>query len=128
MNVLLDTHTFLWWVTDDPKLSSNARKYITDPDNKIYFSVVSAWEIVIKEQIGKLTLPEPAATYIPSRMETNQFLTQPIELAHVLKISTLPNHHRDPFDRLLIAQSHVEGYPIATVDSLITQYSVDVIW
>ncbi len=128
MNLLLDTHAFLWWVTDDPQLSATVRTLITDPDNTIFFSVVSAWEIVIKAQSGKLMLPEPAATYIPSRLETNRFITQSVDLAHVLKIASLPAHHRDPFDRLLIAQSQVEQIPIATIDSLITQYSVEVIW
>lgn len=128
MNILLDTHAFLWWVTDDPKLSTTVRSLIADPDNIIYLSVISAWEITIKQQSGKLTLPEPAAIYIPSRLTANRFRTQTVELSHVLKIASLPNYHRDPFDRLLIAQSQVENLPIATVDSLITQYSVDVVW
>jgi len=128
MNLLLDTHAFLWWVTDDTQLSTTVRTLITVPDNTIYFSVISAWEIVIKQQNGKLTLPEPAETYIPARLVANQFVTQTVELAHVLKIASPPNYHRDPFDRLLIAQSQVENIPIATVDSLITQYSVNVIW
>lgn len=128
MDILLDTHAFLWWVTDDPQLSPAIRTLITNSDNSIYFSVISAWEIVIKQQSGKLTLPEPASTYIPSRLIANRFVTQAVELKHVLHIASLPEYHRDPFDRLLIAQSRVENIPLATVDSLITQYPVDVIW
>jgi PIN domain nuclease of toxin-antitoxin system len=111
MNLLLDMHTFLWWVTDDPQLSATVRTLTADPSNTIYFSVVSAWEIVIKEQSGKLMLPESAATHIPSRLITHRFLTQAVELSHVLQIAPLSNHHRDPFDRLLIAQSQVEQIP-----------------
>ncbi len=119
MNLLLDTHTFLWWVTDDPSLSTVVHTLIANPENTIYFSVISAWEIMIKSQTGKLVLPELVA---------NQFKTLSVELSHVLNLATLPSHHRDPFDRLLIAQSHSENIPIATMDALITQYPVNVIW
>lgn len=128
MNLLLDTHTFLWWVTDDPNLSTVVHTLIADPENTIYFSVISAWEIMIKSQTGKLVLPESAEAYIPSRLTVNQFNTLSVELSHVLNLATLPSHHRDPFDRLLIAQSHSENIAIATVDALITQYPVNVIW
>ena len=96
MNLLLDTHTFLWWVTDDPNLSTTVHSLIADPENTIYFSVISAWEIIIKAQTGKLVLPEPTESYIASRIAANQFKTLSVELAHVLNIATLPSHHRDP--------------------------------
>lgn len=128
MNVLLDTHAFLWWVIDDPQLSSTAKAVIADPTNTIYFSVISAWEIIIKERTGKLALPEPPQTYIPSRLASNQFITLNVEIRHVLSIATLPDHHRDPFDRLLIAQSQVENIPLLTVDYQISQYPVSVVW
>jgi PIN domain nuclease of toxin-antitoxin system len=128
MSLLLDTHAFLWWVTDDAQLSATIRKIITDPSNTIYFSVISAWEIIIKYQTGKLTLPETATTYISSRLAANNFSTLTVEMSHVLKVASLPNHHRDPFDRLLIAQSQVQQIPIATVDALIRQYPVATIW
>ncbi|MCY7321049.1 MAG: type II toxin-antitoxin system VapC family toxin [Phormidesmis sp. CAN_BIN36] len=128
MNVLLDTHAFLWWVIDDSQPSNTTKAMIADPANTVYFSVVSAWEIIIKERTGKLSLPEPLETYIPSRIASNQFISLAVQMQHVLQIATLPGHHRDPFDRLLIAQSQVENIPLLTVDYLISQYSIDVIW
>jgi len=86
MRILLDTHAFLWWITNDAQLSSTARDLIADPDNDILFSTASAWEIVIKATIGRLTLPEPPTTYIPSRLASNQFEALPIEMSHVLQI------------------------------------------
>jgi PIN domain nuclease of toxin-antitoxin system len=128
MNALLDTHAFLWWVVDDPQLSDTAREIIADPSNTIYFSVVSAWEIIIKTGTGKLYLPEAPETYIPSRIASNHFMSLPVQMQHVLQIAALPDHHRDPFDRILIAQSQVENIPLLTVDNAIRRYSVDVIW
>jgi PIN domain nuclease of toxin-antitoxin system len=128
MRVLLDTHAFIWWVTNDSQLSDAARAYIADPDNDVFLSTASAWEIVIKVNIGKLILPEPPESYIPSRLASNQLESLPIQMNHVLQVSALPNHHRDPFDRILIAQSQVEQMPILTADNLIAQYSVNVIW
>ena len=128
MKVLLDTHAFLWSVTDDPQLSALAKETIANPENIILFSVVSAWEIIIKQGTGKLTLPEPAETYIPSRLEANQFSTLPVNLSHVLQVASLPALHRDPFDRLLVAQSQVEAIPIISVDQFVKQYPVTVIW
>jgi PIN domain nuclease of toxin-antitoxin system len=128
MKVLLDTHAFIWWVTNDPQLSQTARATIADPDNTILFSVVNAWEIIIKQGTGKLTLPEPAETYIPSRIAANQFVTLPINLSHILQVASLPDLHRDPFDRLLIAQSQTEQIPIVSIDRYIVQYPVNVIW
>jgi len=128
MNVLLDTHAFLWWVIDDPQLSDPARTIIAEPNNTIYFSVVSAWEIIIKERTGKLSLPEPPKIYIPSRLASNQFASLTVQMQHVLQVASLPDYHRDPFDRLLIAQSQTEQLPILTVDLMFSHYSVDVIW
>jgi PIN domain nuclease of toxin-antitoxin system len=129
MLALLDTNAFLWWVTDDYRLSEQAREVISDPGNTIFFSVASAWEIVIKTKLGKLPLPEPPETYIPSRVNYYGFQILPIEMKYVLHISKLENHHNDPFDRLLIAQSQVERLPIITVDKKISlYYDVAVIW
>lgn len=128
MNLLLDTHAFLWWVTDDPQLSVTVQAIIAEPSNTIHFSVISAWEIIIKNQTGKLTLPENATTYISSRLAVNNFSTLTVQMSHVLKVASLPNYHRDPFDRLLIAQSQIQQIPIATVDALIRQYPVATIW
>jgi PIN domain nuclease of toxin-antitoxin system len=128
MRILLDTHTFLWWVADDPKLSVNAKTIIANPDNDVYFSVVSAWEIIIKVGTGKLTLSEPPETYIPSRVASNQFEILPVQMSHILRVNSLPNFHKDPFDRLLIAQSIEENLSIVTIDNLIIQYPIKSIW
>ncbi len=128
MRVLLDTHAFIWWVTNNSQLSDAARACIADSDNNVFLSTASAWEIVIKVNIGKLILQEPPKSYIQSRLDSNQFESLPIQMNHVLQVTALPNHHRDPFDRLLIAQSQAEEMPILTADYLIVQYSVNVIW
>ena len=128
MRILLDTHTFLWWVADDPKLSVNAKAIIANSDNDVYFSVVSAWEIIIKVGTGKLTLSEPPETYIPSRVASNHFEILPVQMSHILRVNSLPNFHKDPFDRLLIAQSIEENLSIVTIDNLIIQYPVKSIW
>lgn len=128
MNILLDTHAFMLWVTDDSRLSIAAKAIITDPANTIYFSVVSAWEIIIKERTGKLSLPESPETYIPYRLDSNRFASLTVQMQHVLQIVSLPDIHRDPFDRLLIAQSQIENIPLLTVDHLIRQYPVKVTW
>ncbi|MEH2043489.1 type II toxin-antitoxin system VapC family toxin [Nostoc sp.] len=128
MRALLDTHAFIWWVTNDPQLSANARNVIADSDNILFLSVVSAWEIVIKNKLGKLNLPEPVEEYIPSRLAINRFESLPIQMSHVLQVASLPSIHRDPFDRILIAQSQVENLPIVTIDQKITQYLVQTIW
>ena len=127
MNALLDTHTFLWWVAGAPQLSKTAKDFITNPDNKIFFSAASAWEIVIKIGTSKLTLPEESDFYITSRLISNRFQILPIELSHTLQIAKLPDLHRDPFDRIIIAQSQVTGMPILTIDRLIVQYPIDII-
>lgn len=128
MKVLLDTHAFLWWVTDALELSNTGRGIIADPDNTILFSVASAWEIVIKFRTGKLSLPEEPESYIPSRLTANQFEILPIQINHVLQVAKLPDYHKDPFDRLLVTQSQIERIPILTRDSLIIQYQVITIW
>ena len=128
MRALLDTHAFLWWVTDDTRLSSPARSIIVDPGNVLFLSAASAWEIVIKVRLRKLTLPDVPERYIPSRLEMNRFESLPIQMVHALQVTNLPDLHQDPFDRILIAQSQVEKVPIMTVDSQIIQYPVDVIW
>ncbi|BAY99417.1 hypothetical protein NIES37_33990 [Tolypothrix tenuis PCC 7101] len=128
MRALLDTHAFIWWVTDDSQLSVTARNVIADSGNSLFLSVVSAWEIVIKNKLGKLALPEAVEQYIPTRLAMNRFESLPIQMSHVLQVASLPNIHRDPFDRILIAQSQVENLPIVTIDQQITQYAVPTIW
>lgn len=128
MRAILDTHAFIWWVMDDPQLSSTAKTIIANHSNLLFLSVASAWEIVIKARLGKLTLPEAPEIYIPNRLKMNRFESLAIQMVHALQVTHLPDLHRDPFDRIIIAQSQVERMPIVTVDRQIMQYSVDVIW
>ena len=128
MKALLDTHVFLWWNTDDSKLSPLAREVIGNGDNEIYISAVSAWEITIKYQIGRLELPEPPQQYVPNRMAMHRFLAMPIQVSHTLQISALPPLHKDPFDRLLIAQSQMENIPLITADDALRNYDIEIIW
>ncbi len=128
MKILLDTHAFLWWNDANPQLSRKALSLLEDPSNTLLLSVVSAWEIVIKCQAHKLRLPESPSVYIPTRSAHYGIETLPVILAHVLASESLPAHHRDPFDRLLIAQAKVEGVPILTADPQIRGYEVKVLW
>jgi PIN domain nuclease of toxin-antitoxin system len=128
MRALLDTHTFLWWVLDVPRLSSESRAILEDGANELLFSAASAYELALKARTGKLSLPEPAETYVPSRLVANGFSRLPIELAHALRAGILPSIHGDPFDRLLVAQAQIEGIPILTADPAISRYDVETIW
>jgi PIN domain nuclease of toxin-antitoxin system len=128
MNALLDTHAFLWWIADDRRLSETARGFIADGTNVIYFSVVSAWEIVVKAAAGRIELPEDTPKFVPHHVTQNGFAVLPIRLSHALGVTDLPPVHRDPFDRLLVAQAQAEGLAILTGDAQIEKYRVDVIW
>ena len=128
MRLLLDTHTFLWWNTEDPQLSVRARELIADGQNEIFLSAASAWEISIKAAKGKLVLPEVPAVYILSRMGLYRFQPLPVLISHAVRVHDLPSLHDDPFDRLLIAQSQVESLSLITADTLIKQYEVEIIW
>ena len=128
MKLLLDSCTFLWIVADDPHLSGTARAAFRDPANEAFLSVVSAWEIAVKNALGNMTLPEPADTYIPNYRKKE--LIEPLPLCEemVLQVVRLPTIHRDPFDRLLICQAIAEGMAILTPDQRIRQYPVLTIW
>lgn len=128
MRILLDTHAFLWWINSDPSLSTVASQIIRNRANEIYFSAASSWEIAIKAQSGKLTLPANLEQFIASQVAQNHFSVLPIQISHTLATFRLPLHHRDPFDRILVAQCQLEAMPIVTVDSLITQYGVQTLW
>ncbi len=129
MTVVLDTHAFLWWIDNSDKLSETARKVIGDSNNKIYLSAVSTWEIAIKDQLGKLTAPKPLLPFFTDQLHKNNFLFLPIQIEHTCIVNDLENHHKDPFDRLLIGQAISEGIPILTVDSMISAYKdVETIW
>lgn len=129
MKVLLDTCTFLWLTTEDcSQLSQKSIDTFLDENNEIYFSIVSAWEISIKVSIGKLDLAMPVRDFLIRQIELNGLIVLPITLEHVAKVSELPFHHKDPFDRLLIAQSMVESILIMSADSIFEQYDITVIW
>ena len=128
MRYILDTHTFLWWITDLDLLSEHARHVIQDGDNTLYLSAASGWEIAIKARLGRLQLPGEPEKVIPEQMSLNAIQGLPIQMGHALRVSSLPDHHRDPFDRMLVAQSQVEELPILTADPQIAQYEVDVVW
>ena|SRR6476620_3437203 len=128
MKLLLDTHTFLWWTTEDPQLSSHASELIADGHNELFLSVVSIWEISIKTARGKLILPEEPAAYLASRMSLYRIAPLSVQMNHALQVYTLPMHHADPFDRLLVAQSQVESLALISKDEEIRRYDVEVIW
>jgi PIN domain nuclease of toxin-antitoxin system len=127
MKILLDTQCWLWMAASHERLSDRARALIEASDNELYLSAASAWEIAIKHSLGKLRLPEPPARYVPSRLDAMRTLALPIEHSHALHVATLPAHHRDPFDRLLIAQAQLEDLPILTADPLFARYDVTTI-
>lgn len=128
MQVLLDTNVFLWFISGSDRLSIKARNYIADLDNELILSVASLWEISIKTSIGKLELLRPFDQLIPAQLEENRIDVLPIELNHLSKIINLEFHHRDPFDRLIIAQSITEKIPVITSDATFAKYPVDIIW
>lgn len=128
MKLLIDTHVFLWLMDEPEKLSPNVLEACKNRENQIYFSVVSAWEIEIKRQLGKLTLQLPLSTIIKEQQEKNGLEILVVELQHVLTVGQLLRHHADPFDRLLIAQALVEDAAIVTSDPLIAKYPVKLYW
>lgn len=128
MKFLLDTHAFLWWITEDKRLSNKAFEIIGNADHEIYLSVVSGWEIAIKAKLKKLSLPRSPQKFILQQIEQNNFSVLPIQMKHALAVYSLPNHHDDPFDRLLIAQSITEKIPLITVDKNIKKYRFSTVW
>lgn len=128
MKLLLDTHTFIWWDSDPAKLSATALALVSDPDNLLVLSVASLWEMQIKRQLGKLDLRMPLAEILPHQQETNGMTVLSVTQAHVMALEDLPLHHRDPFDRLLVAQAIVEGATLVSADPILKSYSVDVQW
>jgi len=128
MKVVLDTQAFLWWVMDEAALSSRARQLIQDGASVLYLSAASAWEISIKASLGKLKLSDEPGKVITEQMAANGIHPLPIQVSHALHVYGLPPHHRDPFDRMLVAQSQLEDLPIVTPDERIAQYGVQTVW
>jgi PIN domain nuclease of toxin-antitoxin system len=122
--LLVDTHVLLWWLTDDSSLSATAGSAIADPDNELLVSVASLWEIAIKRSLGKLTAPDD----LPDRISDEGFSRLSLGASHAWEVGRLPMHHRDPFDRLLVAQALVERLPVITADPRFQPYGVDVRW
>lgn len=128
MRVLLDTHAFLWWISDSPQLSDGAREAIADGRNALIFSAVSGWEIAVKAGLGRLELPDSPGKFVNEQLSLNDLEVLPIHLRHAIGVYGLPDYHRDPFDRLLVSQSLVEGVPILSADPEIARYPIETIW
>jgi len=125
---LLDTHALLWWLFDDHRLTDLARSIIRNPDNTILVSSASGWEISTKYRLGKLPHAEKAVSNLPSLLRRSRMDVLPITIEHALAAGALPGPHRDPFDRMLIAQGQIEKLSIVTSDTAFKQYSVSLIW
>lgn len=128
MRAFLDTHTFLWWTADDPRLSKKARKIMADGRNELYLSAASGWEMAIKASLGRLQLGEDLERFVHEQMALNGIEALPVYMNHTLHVHALPDHHGDPFDRLLVAQAQLEGLPILTGDPQIARYEVETVW
>ena len=128
MKLLLDTHVLIWWTSSSEKLSESVYSLLSDSDNTLKFSIASIWEIQIKLQLGKLTLNSSLASLIENQQRVNNLQLLPIELVHIYALAGLPNHHRDPFDRILIAQAIVEKIPIVSIDSVFDAYPSERLW
>ena len=128
MNFLLDTHTFIWMDSSPSQLSANVVDILKDKKNTLYLSVISVWEIEIKIQIGKLSLNKPLIYIIQEQQKNNGLQILTMNLGHALKVSELVLHHKDPFDRLLIAQALVEDYTLISKDTIFEKYPASVVW
>ena len=126
MKLLLDTHIFLWYISDDKRLLTSHRDAISDFDNQVYLSVVSLWEIIIKYQLGKLSLPESPDSYVPRQRDQHSIQSLSVDETSVAQLEKLPALHRDPFDRLLICQAQRYDLEIVTVDSFMKSYPVQI--
>jgi PIN domain nuclease of toxin-antitoxin system len=128
LKVLLDIHAFLWLMVDDPRLSSTAKTTFADVNNEIYPSLASAWEIAIKASLQKLKLPLLAKDYVSTRTQAHNVKMLDITLEHIGVVENLPFHHKDPFDRLIIAQGISEKFPILTDDPIFDSYPIHKLW
>ena len=128
MRALLDTHALLWFLLDDARLSEAARSFMVDPDNVLEVSPATYWEIAIKIRLGKYSLPEPYQPFMESQLAANDLGILPILPSHTALLTTMPFHHRDPFDRLLIAQAQAESVPLVSNDEQLDAYGITRIW
>jgi len=127
VRLLLDTHVFIWALGEPQKLPPQARAAIEDSGNDVFISAAVSWEITLKHALGKLALPSAPSVYIPSRLQHFGFKELPISIGHTLAVSNLPAHHADPFDRILVAQAHVDGLTLVSVDEQIRKYPITVL-
>ena len=128
MRLLVDTQCWLWMVSDPERLSRRARAVVASDRHDLLLSAVSSWEIAIKHTLGKLDLPAPPSEFVPTRMQVTGVLPLIVTHSHALRVATLPEHHRDPFDRLLIAQALEESLSILTADRQFRRYDVPIVW
>ncbi len=128
MQVLLDTHTFLWFIGDSPQMSAKAQEVIENAANDVFLSIASPWETSIKVSSGKLALDRPVNVFFADFMGLHRVTLLPITFAHIARVSTLPFHHRDPFDRMLVAQSLTENIPLIPADAALDAYAIARIW
>jgi PIN domain nuclease of toxin-antitoxin system len=128
VRILLDTHAFLWWVTDDPALSSAARAAIADESNDVFVSAATAWEIATKHRLGKLDQAAGAFERFAELVAADGFVMLPVEAYHALEAGSYQAPHRDPFDRMLAAQSAIEGMKLVTRDPAFAEFRSDVLW
>lgn len=128
MSYIIDTHTFLWFINDHVSLSSTAREIIQHPDNPIYLSIASVWEMAIKVSLNKLEMPSPFNDFIEQQLVENSIALLHIKTDHIGIVAAMPFHHRDPFDRLIIAQALHESYAIIGKDDIFDQYDITRYW
>ena len=128
MRFLLDTHTWLWAVSAPERMRNSGAEMIEDAKNVVIFSAVTALEIAIKVSLGKLKLPVPASEFVSSRVDALGMTVLPVFVSHALRVASLPQHHKDPFDRLLVAQCQIERLPLMTADAALGQYDLEIIW
>jgi PIN domain nuclease of toxin-antitoxin system len=125
---LLDTHAFIWWVSDSIELSAEVREIIASPKHEIFFSAASAWEIAIKARLGRLKVVGNPETSVPNNIAKNNFVALPITVEAALRTHALERHHDDPFDRLLVAQSLTEDMPLISKDKVFKKYKITTLW
>ena len=128
MKILLDTHAFLFWLLDSERLSRRAREVFKDSGNDLLWSAASSWEVSIKYALGRMEKTKPPKEFFPEQLRQQRIGSLPVEHAHAFRVAELPLHHRDPFDRLLVAQAQMERIPILSRDSAFRDYDVEVMW
>jgi PIN domain nuclease of toxin-antitoxin system len=128
MNYLLDSHTFLWYVDGNPKLPRRNVEVISNHHNRVFLSFASIWEMGIKNALGKLNFPDDFSTFIHTTLRSKRIHSLEIKMEHIFTAVNFPIHHRDPFDRLLAAQSKIENLPVISNDTMLDKYGIEMVW